>query len=291
VEHANSVAGFLGAVYDPAWFVAQQIPKEKPLVASENSIVLAHQLGNLYLGMCFVGLSLFWSTSEVKVIRSYLVALLIADAGHVGFTWYGMGSDRFFDVSGWNAMAWGNLGATVSVSCWTCIVAVTCVGIAANHVSNCHSCSLPLPALRISQASLVQIMPLQAPSNQARKRVKPFDRLQSCNRTHRFSELQKGKIISPNLIIDEEARLIERFSSVRSSSLPIAMTEFGVSSSYLIVYAFLSYILTKLLPEVETILQVSPFRILRLFFFSIPHKFALVTQIETLCLPLHTTNA
>jgi hypothetical protein len=176
------VAGFLGAVYDPAWFVAQQIPKEKPLVASENSIVLAHQLGNLYLGMCFVGLSLFWSTSEVKVIRSYLVALLIADAGHVGFTWYGMGSDRFFDVSGWNAMAWGNLGATVSVSCWTCIVAVTCVGIAANHVSNCHSCSLPLPALRISQASLVQIMPLQAPSNQARKRVKPFDRLQSCNR-------------------------------------------------------------------------------------------------------------
>lgn len=109
------MAGFLGAVYDPAWFVAQQIPQEKPLVASENSIVLAHQLGNMYLGMCIVGLSLFWSTSEVKVIRSYLIALLIADAGHVGFTWYGMGSERFFDVSGWNAMAWGNLGATVSV--------------------------------------------------------------------------------------------------------------------------------------------------------------------------------
>lgn len=116
METDNSVAGFLGAVYDPAWFVAQQIPQEKPLVASENSIVLAHQLGNLYLGMCLVGLSLFWSTSEIKVIRSYLVALLIADAGHVGFTWYGMGSERFFDVSGWNAMAWGNLGATVSVS-------------------------------------------------------------------------------------------------------------------------------------------------------------------------------
>lgn len=116
MENDNSVAGFLGAVYDPAWFVAQQIPQEKPLVASENSIVLAHQLGNMYLGMCLVGLSLFLSTSEVKVIRSYLVALLIADAGHVGFTWYGMGSGRFFDVSGWNAMAWGNLGATVSLS-------------------------------------------------------------------------------------------------------------------------------------------------------------------------------
>ncbi|KAK1252614.1 hypothetical protein MKX08_003801 [Trichoderma sp. CBMAI-0020] len=113
LEPMSLVAGFLGAVYDPAWFVAQQIPQEKPLVASENSIVLAHQLGNMYLGMCLVGLSLFWSTSEIKVIRSYLIALLVADAGHVGFTWYGMGSESFFDVSGWNAMAWGNLGATL----------------------------------------------------------------------------------------------------------------------------------------------------------------------------------
>lgn len=107
------MAGFAGAVYDPAWFVAQQIPQEKPLVASENSIVMAHQLGNMYLGMCLVGLALFWTTSEARVVRNYLIALLIADAGHVGFTWYGLGSDRFMDVSRWNAMAWGNLGATV----------------------------------------------------------------------------------------------------------------------------------------------------------------------------------
>lgn len=107
------MAGFAGAVYDPAWFVAQQIPQDKPLVASENSIVMAHQLGNMYLGMCLVGLALFWTTSEARVVRNYLIALLIADAGHVGFTWYGLGSDRFMDVSRWNAMAWGNLGATV----------------------------------------------------------------------------------------------------------------------------------------------------------------------------------
>lgn len=70
----------------------------------------------MYLAMCFVGLALFRTTSEARVIRSYLVALLLADAGHVGFTWYGMGTDRFVDVLGWNAMAWGNLGATVSAS-------------------------------------------------------------------------------------------------------------------------------------------------------------------------------
>ncbi|KAL7822807.1 hypothetical protein V8C26DRAFT_387533 [Trichoderma gracile] len=113
LEPLSLVAGFAGAVYDPAWFVAQQIPQDRPLAASENSVVMAHQLGNMYLAMCFVGLALFRTTSEARVIRSYLVALLLADAGHVGFTWYGMGTDRFMDVSGWNAMAWGNLGATL----------------------------------------------------------------------------------------------------------------------------------------------------------------------------------
>ncbi|EGR51594.1 uncharacterized protein TRIREDRAFT_55041 [Trichoderma reesei QM6a] len=113
LEPLSLVAGFAGAVYDPAWFVAQQIPQDKPVAASENSIVMAHQLGNMYLAMCFVGLALFRTTSEARVVRSYLVALLLADAGHVGFTWYGMGTNRFMDVSGWNAMAWGNLGATL----------------------------------------------------------------------------------------------------------------------------------------------------------------------------------
>ncbi|KAL6883808.1 hypothetical protein HDV57DRAFT_425718 [Trichoderma longibrachiatum] len=113
LEPLSLVAGFAGAVYDPAWFVAQQIPQDKPAAASENTIVMAHQLGNMYLAMCFVGLALFRTTSEARVIRSYLVALLLADAGHVGFTWYGMGTDRFVDVLGWNAMAWGNLGATL----------------------------------------------------------------------------------------------------------------------------------------------------------------------------------
>ncbi|KAH6607363.1 hypothetical protein Trco_003676 [Trichoderma cornu-damae] len=114
LEPLSLVAGFAGAVYDPAWFVAQQIPQDsKALVASENSIILARQLGNMYLGMCVVGLALFWTTSEARVIRNYLIALLVADAGHVGFTWHGMGTESFMDVSGWNAMAWGNLGATL----------------------------------------------------------------------------------------------------------------------------------------------------------------------------------
>ena len=108
-----SVAGFVGAVASPDWFIAEQIPSEEPLVSSTNSRLIALQLGNLYLLLCMVGLAVLSSTTEVKVVRNYLVALWIADIGHIALTWHALGHERFIDVAGWNAMTWGNVGATV----------------------------------------------------------------------------------------------------------------------------------------------------------------------------------
>ncbi|KAG5976659.1 hypothetical protein E4U55_007263 [Claviceps digitariae] len=107
----NSLAGFLGAVKDPAWFVSEQVP-QKPVsaaVVSENSIVLALQLGNLYLLMAFVGLFVLNSTSEIKVVRSYLWALWLGDIGHVAFSCYGLGKERMTNPWEWNPLAWGNI--------------------------------------------------------------------------------------------------------------------------------------------------------------------------------------
>lgn len=109
-----SIAGFLGAISDPAWFVAEQVPQKEPIHVTENSIVLAWQLGNLYLLLGFIGLSIFWSTSEVKVVRSYLVALWLGDVGHIFFSCYGLGWDRIRVPSEWNSMFWGNVVTTVS---------------------------------------------------------------------------------------------------------------------------------------------------------------------------------
>ena len=110
----HSVAGFLGAISDPAWFVAEQVPSKEPVVVSENSVVVAWQLGNLYLLMAFMAIAIFSTTSEIKVVRSYLVALWLGDIGHVGFSCYGLGSERTMNPKGWNAMAWGNIAVTVS---------------------------------------------------------------------------------------------------------------------------------------------------------------------------------
>ena len=99
---------------DPAWFVAEQIPQKHPVVITENSLVLAWQLGNLYLLMAFVGLGVLMTSSEIKVVRAYLFALWLGDIGHVGFTCYGLGMNRLMDPSAWNGMTIGNVAFTVS---------------------------------------------------------------------------------------------------------------------------------------------------------------------------------
>ncbi|GJN81354.1 hypothetical protein PLIIFM63780_004887 [Purpureocillium lilacinum] len=113
IEPISLVAGFLGAVTDPAWFVAEQVPQKAPAPVTENSIVLAWQLGNLYLLMGLVGLAVLLSTSEVRVVRRYLAALWVGDVGHIAFSCYGLGRERMMDPAGWNAMAWGNIAMTL----------------------------------------------------------------------------------------------------------------------------------------------------------------------------------
>ncbi|KAH7020030.1 hypothetical protein EDB80DRAFT_214639 [Ilyonectria destructans] len=113
IEPISLVAGFLGAIADPAWFVAEQIPQTEPVVITENSVVLALELGNLYLLLAFIGLAVLNTTSEIKVVRAYLVALWLGDIGHILFSSYGLGKDMLLNPAEWNAMAWGNVAMTV----------------------------------------------------------------------------------------------------------------------------------------------------------------------------------
>lgn len=84
-----------------------------PAAESDNARLVALQLGNIYLLMAMVGLAVLNLTNELKVVRGYLVALWIADLGHIYVCYHVMGLDRFLDVASWNSMAWGNVGVTV----------------------------------------------------------------------------------------------------------------------------------------------------------------------------------
>jgi len=61
-----------------------------------------------------IGIAVLYTTTESKVVRNYVVALWLADIGHVLITLHGMGFERAANLSNWNAMAWGNVGVTVS---------------------------------------------------------------------------------------------------------------------------------------------------------------------------------
>lgn len=62
--------------------------------------------------LCLIGLFVLNTTTEARVVHGYLVALAIADLGHLFVTAYVSGYSATIDVLAWNPMAWGNLGGT-----------------------------------------------------------------------------------------------------------------------------------------------------------------------------------
>ena len=70
----------------------------------------------MYFLAFLVGVGVLYSSSEIRVVKNYLIALWVADLGHMMITAEGLGWEGTMDVRGWNAMTWGNLGVTVSVT-------------------------------------------------------------------------------------------------------------------------------------------------------------------------------
>jgi hypothetical protein len=110
----SSIAGWAGATIDPSWFVKEQTSPPSVTV-DDNSKLVALQLGNCYGLLFLAALAVLYTTTELKVVRNYLVALWIADIGHIAVCYFGLGFERFVDVGSWNSMTWGNVGATVSI--------------------------------------------------------------------------------------------------------------------------------------------------------------------------------
>ncbi|OAA61595.1 hypothetical protein SPI_04454 [Niveomyces insectorum RCEF 264] len=113
-EPISLLAGCVPALFATNWFVREQLAEAPRAVLSDHARLVAQQLGNAYGLLFMVGVAVLYTTTELTVVRNYLVALLIADVGHVGLTAVTLGADRFAAVGEWNAMTWGNVGFTVS---------------------------------------------------------------------------------------------------------------------------------------------------------------------------------
>ncbi len=67
------------------------------------------QLANLYLLFALNEHLVLSSTSSLKTWKRLLFSLLVADLGHLA-TMIPAGTEIFWNVSKWNAMAWGSVG-------------------------------------------------------------------------------------------------------------------------------------------------------------------------------------
>jgi hypothetical protein len=77
--------------------------------------VVLRQLGNLYLALALSEALVLRSTTDLRVWRTLLLVLLIADLGHL-YSCLPLGADIYYRVAKWNSMDWGNLAAVYCVA-------------------------------------------------------------------------------------------------------------------------------------------------------------------------------
>ncbi|KZF20479.1 hypothetical protein L228DRAFT_250179 [Xylona heveae TC161] len=113
IEPFSLLCGFLGPIVSPRSFIADQIIDiSHPEDVTSHEIILALQLGNLYLLLAFIGISVLYTTTSSRLVRNYFLALAAGDIGHVAMTYHVLGHQQFLDVKGWTPVIWGNIGFT-----------------------------------------------------------------------------------------------------------------------------------------------------------------------------------
>ncbi|KAK4192600.1 hypothetical protein QBC35DRAFT_424330 [Podospora australis] len=116
-EPITLIGGAIGGIFTPQYFVTEQTPTHIAAAYRwpEQSLLVTQQLGNMYFLAFLLGVLVLHATTEIKVVRAYLVALAIADVTHVGITCATLGLGNSLNVAGWNPVTWGNIGITTSL--------------------------------------------------------------------------------------------------------------------------------------------------------------------------------
>lgn len=110
VEPAATLLGAFFATIRPLDYLRLTHAATAPvkfLAFPTSTQVVLQQLGNLYLAFALIEALVLRSTSDIKVWKALLVALLIADFGHL-LACYPLGLQSYYDVLNWNAMNYGN---------------------------------------------------------------------------------------------------------------------------------------------------------------------------------------
>lgn len=112
IEPISALVGAFFAFYKPLTYLQLTHQASAPLTSTtiplSTNIVLS-QLANLYFLFALNEAFVLRSTSDMRVWRTVLVGLLIADFGHL-YSVKLLGNDVYWNILQWNAIDWGNIG-------------------------------------------------------------------------------------------------------------------------------------------------------------------------------------
>lgn len=110
IEPISAVIGAYFAYFQPELYLQLTHPASAPQlnIPLGTQIVLA-QLSNLYFLFALNEALVLRSTQDLRVWRSLLFGLLIADFGHL-WSVKSLGGSIYWNILKWNAIDWGNVG-------------------------------------------------------------------------------------------------------------------------------------------------------------------------------------
>ena len=127
VEPLLLVWAYIINFLDPGTYYIRQHPTASSLttVVTSQAISLSLQLGNVLLLLALMAFICCW-THHPDIPKKYLIAVAIADIGHIYAAYVALGEETFWDVSKWNDMVWGNVGVSVflNVHRWATVLGV-----------------------------------------------------------------------------------------------------------------------------------------------------------------------
>ncbi|KAK4125802.1 hypothetical protein N657DRAFT_613932 [Parathielavia appendiculata] len=130
IEPALLTWAYIEGMCDPRLYFLKQVPNTtgSPGTAaafSPEALGVTLQLLNVWLLLALMAVVACFSRDPATA-KGYLLAVALADWGHIYATYRAIGADVFFDPSQWNDMVWGGIGVSgvLNVLRWLTLLGV-----------------------------------------------------------------------------------------------------------------------------------------------------------------------
>jgi hypothetical protein len=108
IEPLSTLLGAFYAHYQQPLYLQLTHPASAPQTVPAGTSIVLTQLANLYLLLCINEALVLRSTTDLKVWKTFLFGLLVADLGHL-YSVRTVGSWVFWKFWAWNAIDVGNV--------------------------------------------------------------------------------------------------------------------------------------------------------------------------------------